>query len=388
MMRVYFVLSAIFLLTIPLKAQIVINRVELNLNPGHSTEYRQISGQSALSIFQSAGNSPGGTWDFSSLETTDILKYLYRDDILANDPYQNASYKFNNTYSMADVTLDAREYETAGDNSLIRIGMDLDSSFISMGSFGATLAIRKQKSDYTPALVKMNFPLEYNVSNEFSSNCIRKIYGIANIPGIGVTNAEVIYQVNYSRTFSVSNWGKVKLYASGNAIDVLVFKYKETTIDTVWMNGSLLPDFMLEPLGLRQGAVNTTEGYLFYGKGYGDYLLNIAKVNTQNGSEFYSGYGLSELVTNVEDKNQVSDFSVFPNPTARQFSIRLPLGFKGDLMVRIFNPLGIQVFESGYSNSSPVIPINLSADLPAGTYNVIITDSDNRTVNDRIVISR
>ncbi len=389
MKNIYAMFALHLLLSIPIIAQVTITKDELNLAPGNTAAYRQISQESSMMVFQEAENTPGGLWDFSNLVTTDIIKYLNRDEVLSTDAYPNASYKFNNSYSMAGVTLEAREYELAGPNSLVRIGLDLDSSFITMGSLGATLAIRKQKSDYIPALVKMNFPLEYNNSNEYKSVSTRKIFGLANIPGMGITDAETIYQVTYSRDFSVSNWGKVKLYAAGNEIDVLVMKYKETSIDTVLMNGMPLPDFMLEPLGLKQGAQTIAEGYVFYGKGYGEYLLNIGRITNQYGSESFAGYGLSELVTSIEEQKEPIINEVYPNPTDGSLNIILPNSTGSRFLINIYNSMGNIVYESETHGGLRNYTISLGNELPAGVYNIVVTERANgKMVSRSFVLAR
>lgn len=391
MYRMLLYLSAIFLYCMPIKSQVTITFSELNFKPGNTAEYRQLTDDAVWGILDEAGNTPGGTWDFSKLGTLDELRYLLRLDVEPTDFYPDASYKLNNTYTMADIELTAREFEKAGENELVRLGLDLDSSYIVMGGMGTDLTIKKQKADYTPGLIKMKFPLEFNPDNETKSECTRKILGIANIPGMGISNADIIYQVNYTRVFSVSNWGKLKLYGSDEDIEALVFKYKETTIDTVWMNGSLLPDFMLEPLGLKQGAKNETEGVIFYGKGYDNYLINAGKLTNQYGSQTFSGFGLSQLVTDIREGNNNNSFKMFPNPSNGIFSLILPNTCPGAYCVSIYNIMGSKVHESLYKNEAENInlKINMGNDMPEGTYNLVITNPGHKiTYSGKIVLMR
>jgi hypothetical protein len=292
---------------------------------------------------------------------------------------------------MADITLLVREFEIADETSLRRIGLDMDSAFIEMGGLGSNLSIKKQKADYSPALEKLKFPLVYDNTYFNKSESVRKIIGIANVPALGISNAEVIYQVNYTRTYSVSNWGKVKLHGAANEIDVLLLNYIETTYDTVWMNGGLLPDFMLEPLGLKQGSKNNWQGIFFYGKDQKEYLLNAGKYTNQFGSDSYYGHGLSSLITSVTDIDDRRSSLSWPNPTIGKSTLKFCKTNETAWIINIYNSYGSLVKSMPVDNPSGevLLDINFGSDSPVGIYYVSICDELSVVKHsDRIILTR
>jgi hypothetical protein len=95
--------------------------------------------------------------------------------------------------------------------------------------------------------------------------------------------------------------------------------------------------------------------------------------------ESYIG-NISEIFTGLEEVNSNEfSFSVFPNPNTGQFSISLQTENAGPVQVKIFNSMGVLVYQNTISDGSSQLNINLG-DLPSGVYQLVATQNQTRMV--------
>jgi len=169
--------------------------------------------------------------------------------------------------------------------------------------------------------------------------------------------------------------------------DVLLLKYKNRKIDSLFLNGAPAPPALISAFGLTQGDTTYNTVYKFYGENFESPLLTI-EMDQSGLNATFSSYDSTQLQLDagagLSLNSPSGNVRIFPNPASNQLVVSTGPNDMSEKQIIIYDLLGKEV-KSISSNDSQ---INIEVqNLTNGTYFIHI-NSSKETVTQKIVIHK
>jgi Secretion system C-terminal sorting domain len=393
----------IAIFSLPMTAQITINRADFTVNTTRldSSSYKLSTKTGAM--LPTFGTNQ--VWDYSALK--DSLPNIGKDYYypVANfgavpTAFADATGAINYSTvfqvfqypSRAYLKLDATGYAQLG---YITQGGKFPLAAISGGATdsiyfsAATFRFTNPEISYKfPMTANSVWKSDYKDSSNFQLSIAA--FGLNKTPGLRVAK--------YSYTDTIVGWGTLKMKnpAGGAALSYAVLLKREigTQLDSFFVGGAPAPAQLLGAFGLTQGALSTVSAYFsFLGIGFNEPFMSIYPNSTGGIGNIYRGIlpTLGLTVDNKEPINVAVATKVYPNPTTEAINLEFQKTSNSDWHVMLYDAAGKIIFINRVSAAQGNVNQRVTFDsaLPSGTYFYNLLDETSLIrANGKVVLNR